>query len=55
MSPVRQDQWTQRISRLRALKDRFTSQTSFDRAAQAHRAIQHVYERWADEVFAAAH
>jgi hypothetical protein len=54
MSQARQSQWTQRISRLQALKDRFAARNHYDRAYKAHLAIQHVYERWADEVFAAA-
>ncbi len=54
MSQTRQSQWTQRIARLQTLKDRFAARSCYDRAYKAHLAIQHVYERWADEVFAAA-
>jgi hypothetical protein len=54
MSQTRQSQWTQRISRLQTLKDCFAARSRYDRAYKAHLAIQHVYERWADEVFAAA-
>ena len=54
MTQDRQAQWSHRISRLQALRDRFTGQSSYDRAYKVHLTIQHVYERWADEVFAAA-
>ncbi len=54
MSQSRQTQWSQRISRLQALKEHFTSRSSYDRAYKAHLAIQHVYDRWAGEVFASA-
>ncbi len=51
MSQSRQTQWTQRIIRLQVLKDNFMRRSRYDRAYRAHCAIQHVYERWADEVF----
>ncbi len=54
MSRDRQTQWTQRITRLQALRDSFTSRCSYDRAYKAHLAIQHVYDRWASEMFAVA-
>ncbi len=54
MSQTRQTQWNQRLARLRALKDRYTDRSNHDRAYKAHLAMQRVYERWADEVFAAA-
>jgi hypothetical protein len=54
MTQTRLSQWAQRIARLQALKDRFAARSRYDRAYKAHLAIQHVYERWADEVFAAA-
>ncbi len=52
MSPCRQAQWAQRIIHLQALRDSFTSQRRYDRAFKAHTVIQHVYDQWADEVFA---
>ena len=55
MSQDRQSQWSRRLARLQDLKERYTGRQRYDRAYRAHRAIQHVYERWADEVFAAAH
>ncbi len=54
MSQVRQSQWSRRLERLQEIKARYTATRRYGRADQAHRAIQHVYERWADEVFAAA-
>ncbi|HEX2552149.1 MAG TPA: hypothetical protein VHL98_00510 [Microvirga sp.] len=53
MSQDRQSQWSRRIARLQAMRERFAGRSRYDRADRAHRAIQHVYERWADEVFAA--
>ena len=54
MSSKRQAQWTYRLERLHALRARFTGTSRYDRAYKAYLAIQHVYDRWADEVFAAA-
>ena len=54
MSHQRQAQWTHRLQRLQALRDRFTGSGRYDRAYKAYLAVQHVYERWADEVFASA-
>ncbi len=52
MSQHRQTQWIGRLDRLHALRDRFVETSRYDRAHKAHLAIQHVYDRWADEVFA---
>ncbi len=54
MSHQRQAQWTHRLQQLQALRDRLTGAGRYDRAYRAHLAVQHVYDRWADEVFAAA-
>lgn len=54
MSHQRQAQWTHRLQQLQALRDRLTGAGRYDRAYKAHLAVQHVYARWADEVFAAA-
>ena len=52
MSLERQAQWTHRLERLRALGERFTRAQCYDRADQTYRAVQHVYDRWANEMFA---
>jgi hypothetical protein len=52
MSPERQAQWTHRLERLRALRERLTQAQRYDRAYETYRAAQHVYDRWADEMFA---
>ena len=52
MSLERQAQWTHRLERLRALEERFAQAQCYDRAHKAYRAVQHVYDRWADEMFA---
>ena len=54
MNASRQTQWNQRLARLHVLKDHYVSRCSYDRAHKAHLAIQRVYERWANEVLAAA-
>ncbi len=54
MSHQRQAQWTDRLQRLQALRDRLTGAGRYDRAYKAHLIVQHLYERWADEVFATA-
>ncbi|HEX2135310.1 MAG TPA: hypothetical protein VHG30_05290 [Microvirga sp.] len=51
MSRERQAQWSFRLERLRALQERFTGTSRYDRAYKAHLAVQHVYDRWADEMF----
>lgn len=51
MSRERQAQWTHRLERLRALRERFTIAHRYDRAYEAYLTIQHLYDRWADEVF----
>jgi hypothetical protein len=53
MSHERQAQWTSRLERLRGLRERFVTARRYDRAYQVYLAIQHVYDRWADEVFRA--
>jgi hypothetical protein len=52
MSHERQAQWAHRLEHLNALRDRFTSAGRYERAYKAHLIAQHVYDRWADEVFA---
>jgi hypothetical protein len=51
MSRERQAQWTHRLERLHTLRERFTRSRHHDRAYDAYLIIQHVYERWADEMF----
>lgn len=53
MSHDRQAQWTRRLDRLKALRERFTAGGRYGRAYKTYLAVQHAYERWADEVFAA--
>ena len=53
MSHDRQAQWSHRLDRLRALRERFVAARRYDRAYKVYLAIQHVYDRWADEVFRA--
>lgn len=54
MSHQRQVQWTYRLQLIQALRERFTGSGRYDRAYKAHLVAQHVYDRWAHEVFAAA-
>jgi hypothetical protein len=51
MSHERQAQWTHRLERLHALRERLTAANRYDRAYKAYLTIQHVYDRWADEMF----
>ena len=51
MSRERQAQWTHRLERLHTLRERFTRARHYDRAYDTYLIIQHVYERWADEMF----
>jgi hypothetical protein len=51
MSRDRQAQWTHRLERLHALRERFTAAHRYERAYETHLTIQHVYDRWADEIF----
>jgi hypothetical protein len=51
MSHERQAQWTHRLDRLRGLREHFVAARRYDRAYEVYLAIQHVYDRWADEVF----
>jgi hypothetical protein len=53
MSHQRQTQWSHRLQQLNALRERYIGAGRYDRAYRAYLAAQHVYERWADEVFAA--
>ena len=53
MSHERQAQWSHRLDRLRTLRDKFVAAHRYERAYKVHLAIQHVYDRWADEVFRA--
>lgn len=50
----RQAQWTSRLQQVQALRERFKGAGRYDRAYKAHCVAQHVYDRWAREVFAAA-
>ncbi len=52
MSVQRQAQWAQRLGRLQTLREHFTRAGLYSRAHKAHLAVQRVYDRWADEVFA---
>jgi hypothetical protein len=52
MSHVRQAQWSQRANRLHHLRDHFLASGRHDRAYRAYLAIQHLVDRWADEMFA---
>ena len=51
MSRQRQMQWSHRLERLHTLRDRFATAHRYDRAYKAYLIIQHVYDRWAEEVF----
>ncbi len=51
MSHQRQEQWTHRLDRLRGLRERFVAARRYDRAYKVYLVIQHLYDRWADEVF----
>ncbi len=53
MSQERQAQWTHRLDRLRDLRERLVAARRYDRAYKVYLAIQHVYDRWAGEVFRA--
>ncbi len=52
MSQERRMQWAHRLQRLQVLRERFAQHGRYDRAQIAHQAVQHVYDRWAHEVFA---
>jgi hypothetical protein len=54
MSRERQAQWTHRLERLQTLRERFMGAKRYDRAYRAYLAVQRLYDRWADEVFANA-
>ncbi len=51
MSPERQAQWAGRLHRLQVLRDRFMRASRHDRAYRAYLDVQHLYDRWAEEVF----
>jgi hypothetical protein len=51
VSRERQAQWTHRLEHLHALRERFTQAHQYDRAYKAYLTVQHVYDRWADEIF----
>ncbi|WP_165820282.1 hypothetical protein [Microvirga sp. KLBC 81] len=51
MSRERQAQWTQRLERLQALRERFMAAHNYHRAYEAYLSIQRVYDCWADEMF----
>jgi len=51
MSRERQAQWTHRLERLHTLKELFTAAHQYDRAYETYLIIQHVYDRWAGEMF----
>lgn len=53
MSHLRQTQWSHRLQQLQTLREQFTATGKYDRAYKAHLVLQHVYDRWATEVFAA--
>jgi hypothetical protein len=55
MSREHQAQWTYRLERLHALRERFACANRHDQGYKAYLAVQHVYDRWAGEVSAAAH
>ena len=54
MSHQRQAQWSHRLQRIQTLRAQLTKAGQYDRADEAYRVAQHMYDRWADEVFAAA-
>ena len=54
MSHQRQAQWNYRLQRIQALAARLRRAGQYDRAYEAYLMAQHLYDRWADEVFAAA-
>ena len=54
MSRERQAQWTHRLEHLQVLRERFTRDHRYDRAHKAYLIVQHVYDRWAAEMFGAA-
>jgi len=43
-------QWYQRLERLHTVRDRFAAANYYDRAYKTCLTIQHVYDRWADEL-----
>jgi hypothetical protein len=51
MSHERQAQWTHRLEHLHTLREHFTTDHHYDRAYETYVTIQHVYDRWADEMF----
>ena len=53
MSHERQTQWSHRLNHLHTLRDSFIVTRRYDRAYKVYLLIQHLYDRWADEVFRA--
>jgi len=51
MSHERQAQWSHRLERLRALRERFAGAHHDGRAYETYLIIQHVHDRWGDEMF----
>jgi hypothetical protein len=51
MSNELQAQWSHRLDHLHTLRDCFVLAHRSDRAYKVYPVIQHVYDRWADEVF----
>jgi hypothetical protein len=51
MSHNRKTQWTHRLERLHALRERFTAAHQYARAYETFLTIQHAYDLWADEMF----
>jgi hypothetical protein len=50
----RQAQLAHRIQQVQAMRTRFAESGQYQRAYKAHLLVNRVYDRWADEVFAAA-
>ncbi len=53
MSDQRHQQWSRRLDRLHGLRERLARAGRYDRAEKAYLTIQQVYDRWAEEIFAA--
>ena len=51
MSNELQAQWSHRLDHLHTLRDRFVVAHCYDRAYKVYLVIQHLYDRWAGEVF----
>jgi hypothetical protein len=53
MSEERHQQWGRRLDRLHSLREHHARMGRYDRAHRAYLTIQQVYDRWAEEIFAA--